>query len=175
MSSNSPYRETDAQRLTFAILENQGFFDCVDVDNWNALQEKLQSIEELNLFGNLKVSDIRIVGEMTSLKRLYFGNTAVADISWARSLVDLEIIRFNATPVSGFGSLAGLRKLKEIRANGCSKVTPEDIEAIFNLPKRSLKELHLRRTSNSLDSVLRRMRDKHYGRVRIEYEWVKRS
>lgn len=171
MSTQLPYRETEAQRLTFEILkDSKKLFEGIDVNDWDAVQKRLQSLEELNLSGYGKISDLSIVGEMTSLKKLEFSNTEVEDISWAKSLTKLERIRFNATPVRGLKSLAGLEKLVTIRANQCSKLTPEDIEAISDLPAKSLKELYLRRTSPELEPIVRRMREKYYGKVRIEYD-----
>lgn len=171
MSTQLPYRETEAQRRTFEILEDsKKLFEDVDVNDWDALQKRLQRIEELNLSGYGKISDLSIVGEMTGLKKLDFSNTAVEDISWAKSLTKLERIRFNATPVRGLKSLAGLEKLETIRANQCSNLTPADIEAIFDLPAKSLKKLYLRRTSPELESIVRRMREKYYGKARIEYD-----
>ena len=107
---------------------------------------------------------------MTSLKKLEFSNTEVEDVSWAKSLTKLERIRFNATPVRDLESLAGLEKLVTIRANQCSNLTPADIEAIFDLPAKALKKLYLRRTSPELEPIVRRMREKYYRRVRIEYD-----
>lgn len=171
MATQLPYRQTEAQRRTFEILEDsKKLFEDVDVNDWDALQKRLQSIDELNLSGYGKISDLSIVGEMTGLKKLDFSNTVVEDISWAKSLTKLERIRFNATPVRGLESLAGLEKLVTIRANQCSNLTPADIEAIFDLPAKSLKKLYLRRTSPELESIVRRMREKYYGRVRIEYD-----
>lgn len=171
MSTQLPYRETEAQRLTFEILKDtKKLFKDVNVNNWDALKKRLQSIEELNLSGYGQISDISIVGEMTGLKKLDISNTAVEDISWAKSLKKLERIRLNATPVRGLKSLAGLEKLVTIRANQCSKLTSADIEAIFELPAKSLKNLYLRRTSPKLEPVVRRMRKKYYGRVKIEYD-----
>ena len=171
MATQLPYRQTEAQRRTFEILEdNKKLFEDVDVNDWDALQKRLQSIDELNLSGYGKISDLSIVGEMTGLKKLDFSNTVVEDISWAESLTKLERIRFNATPVRGLESLAGLEKLVTIRANQCSNLTPADIEAIFDLPAKSLKNLYLRRTSPELESIVRRMREKYYGKVRIEYD-----
>lgn len=173
MSSNRPYRETAAQELTFEILEEKGYFDGVDVKDWDALKKRLQSIKKINLWGFSKVSDISIVGEMNNLEELSFNNTAVAEISWAKLLPKLKLIRFNATPVRGLEALAGLEELAEIRANQCKRLTPEDIKAICHLPSKSLVELHLRRTSEKLDPVLRRMKEK-YPRLRIEYDWSTR-
>ena len=171
MSTQLPYRETEAQRRTFEILEDtKELFKGVDVNNWDALKKRLQSIEELNLSGFGKISDLSIVGEMTGLKKLEFSNTEVEDISWTKSLKKLELIRFNATPVRGLKSLARLEKLVTIRANQCSKLTPADIEAIFDLPTKSLKNLYLRRTSPELEPIVRRMREKYYGKARIEYD-----
>ena len=171
MSTQLPYRETEAQRRTFEILEDtKELFKGVDVNNWDALKKRLQSIEELNLSGFGKISDLSIVGEMTGLKKLEFSNTEVEDISWAKSLKKLVRIRFNATPVRGLKSLAALEELATIRANQCSQLTPADIEAIFDLPAKSLKNLYLRRTSPELEPVVRRMREKYYGRVKIEYD-----
>ena len=171
MSTQLPYRETEAQRLTFEILKDtKKLFKDVNVNNWDALKKRLQSIEELNLSGYGQISDISIVGEMTGLKKLDISNTAVEDISWAKSLKKLERIRLNTTPVRGLKSLAGLEKLVTIRANQCSKLTSADIEAIFDLPAKSLKNLYLRRTSPKLEPVVRRMRKKYYGRVKIEYD-----
>ena len=171
MSTELPYRETEAQRRTFEILEDsKNLFEGVDVNNWDALQKKLQSIEELNLSGYGKISDLSIVGEMTGLKKLEFSNTEVEDISWAKSLTKLERIRFNATPVRGLESLAALENLVTIRAHQCERLTPADIEAIFNLPAKSLKKLYLRRTSPELEPVVRRMRERYYGKVQIKYD-----
>ena len=171
MSIQLPYRETEAQRRTFEILEDsKKLFEDVDVNDWDALQKRLQSIDELNLSGYGKISDLSIVGEMTGLKKLDFSYTEVEDISCAKSLTKLERIRFNATPVRGLKSLAGLEKLVTIRANQCSNLTPADIEAIFDLPAKSLKKLYLRRTSPELEPIVRRMREKYYGKVRIEYD-----
>lgn len=170
MSTQLPYRETEAQRLTFEILKEKKLFEGIDVNDWDALQKRLQSIDELNLSGYGKISDLSIVGEMTGLKHLDISNTRVEDISWAKSLTKLKRIRFNATPVRGLKSLAGLEKLETIRANQCSNLTPADIEAIFDLPAKSLRKLYLRRTSPELESIVRRMREKYYGRVRIEYD-----
>ena len=170
MSTQLPYRETEAQRLFFEILKEKKLFEGIDVNDWDALQKRLQSIEELNLSGYGKISDLSIVGEMTGLKKLDFSYTEVEDISCAKSLTKLERIRFNATPVRGLKSLAGLEKLVTIRANQCSNLTPADIEAIFDLPAKSLKKLYLRRTSPELEPIVRRMREKYYGKVRIEYD-----
>lgn len=171
MSTQLPYRETEAQRLTFEILkDSKKLFEGVDVNDWDALQKRLQSIKELNLSGYGKILDLSIVGEMTGLKKLDLSYTAVEDISWAKSLPKLEQIRLNATPVRGLEALAGLEKLVTIRANQCSKLTPADIEAIFDLPAKSLKKLYLRRTSPELEPIVRRMREKYYGKVRIEYD-----
>ena len=171
MSATLPYRETDAQKLTFEILEDsEDLFEGIDTEDWDAVKERLQSIEELNLSGYNKISDLSIVGEMTSLKRLDFSRTAVADISWAKSLKNLEIIRFNTTPVSGLGALAELENLKEIRANHCIEITSADIEAICPLFKEALEELYLRRTSKALDAIIRRKKNK-YPRVHIRHTW----
>ena len=137
----------------------------------DGLRNGLRNIENLNAFGYFNLSDLSIVGEMINLKVLDFNYTEVEDISWAESLNELEIIRFNATPVQGFVSLAGLENLREIRANQCQQITPQDIEAIFDLPSKSLRHLHLRRTSRDLEPVLRRMRDEYYGTLRIYYDW----
>ena len=171
MLDNFPYRENKNQDLTFDLLESKGYFDGIDEDDWDGLQNRLRNIENLNAFGYLNLSDLSIVGEMINLKVLDFNYTKVEDISWAESLSKLEIIRFNATPVRGFVSLAGLENLKEIRANQCQQITPQDIEAICCLPSKSLRHLHLRRTSRDLEPVLRRMRDKYYGTLRIYYDW----
>ena len=175
MSTQLPYRETEAQRRTFEILKDtKGLFKDVDVNDWDAVKKRLQSIEELNLSGFGQISDLSIVGEMTGLKKLEFSNTEVEDISWAKSLKKLVRIRFNATPVRGLKSLAALEKLATIRANQCSQLTPADIEAIFDLPAKSLKNLYLRRTSPKLDPVVQRMKEKYYGRVKIEYDFSTR-
>lgn len=175
MSTQLPYRETEAQRRTFEILkDSKKLFEGIDVNDWDAVKKRLQSIEELNLSGFGKISDLSIVGEMTGLKKLEFSNTEVEDISWAKSLKKLVRIRFNATPVRGLKSLAALKKLATIRANQCSQLTPADIEAIFELPAKSLKNLYLRRTSPKLDPVVRRMREKYYGRIKIEYDFSTR-
>ena len=166
------YRKTEAQKLTFEILEcSEDLFDGVNVEDCNALKERLRSIEELNLSGYSNISDLSIVAEMTNLKQLDFSRTEVAGISWAKSLKHLKIIRFSTTPVSGLVSLAQLKKLEEIRANHCDNITQADIEAIFDLPSHSLKYLSLKRTSKDLDSVLRRMKEK-YPQLTIRYEWV---
>ena len=171
MPAMLPYRETEAQRLTFEILEDsEDLFEGIDIEDWDTLRERLQSIKELNLSGYNKISDLSIVGEMTSLKQLDFSRTAVTDISWAKSLKNLEIIRFNTTPVSSLRALAELENLKEIRANHCIEITPEDIEAICPLFKKALEELYLRRTSKELDAIIRRKKNK-YPRVHIRHTW----
>lgn len=175
MSTQLPYRETEAQRLTFEILkDSKKLFEGIDVNDWDAVKKRLQSIKELNLSGYGKILDLSIVSEMTGLKKLDISNTAVEDISWAKSLKKLERIRLNATPVRGLKSLAALEKLATIRANQCSQLTPADIEAIFDLPANSLTNLYLRRTSPELEPVVRRMREIYYGRVEIEYDFSTR-
>ena len=170
MPANLPYRETEAQRLTFEILEEEGVIDDIDVENWGAVKEELLSHEELNLSGFNKISDLSIVGEMTNLKHLDFSRTEVADISWAASLKNLEIIRFSTTPVSGLGSLAELENLKEIRANHCMEITPEDIKAICKLFEETLERIYLRRTREELEIVVRRKKTK-YPKVHIRHTW----
>ena len=171
MSDRLPYRETKAQNLTFEILEDsEDLFDGIDINDWDAIKEVLQSEEDLNLSGYNKISDLSIVGEMTNLKQLDFSRTEVADISWAESLKNLEIIRFSTTPVSGLGSLAELENLKEIRANHCMNITSEDIKAICKLFEKSLEKLYLRRTSKELDAIVRRKKN-NYPKTYIRHTW----
>lgn len=88
--------------------------------------EYATNLEQLGLYKNYELSDIRPIADLRKLSWLSLARTQVEDLGPITNLINLKVLYLWSTPISNIGPLESLTQLVEINAAGCqiSDITP---------------------------------------------------
>lgn len=124
------------ERITNAISEGIGVLDLRDLKHLTKIPETARNIENLfriDAANAERLSDIRAIEGVNTIKGLVFRNTRVSDLSSVRNLNRLETLDIGKTWVEDLQPLSGLKRLRWLQMHeiGTASLCPlKDVLAL---------------------------------------------